>query len=97
MKLVFTKQSKADLDEIWDYIAQDSFDRADSFIGQIYGKCFLLSESPAIGRERPELVEGIRSFPVDRYLIFYRIKVDTIFIERVLNGYRDILSLFDKY
>ena len=96
MKLVLTKQSKSDLDDIWDYIAQDNPDIADTFIDQIYEKCLLLADTPTIGRERPELMEGIRSFPNGKYLIFYHTKEETILIDRVLSGYRDLPAVFDE-
>ncbi|MCH8218950.1 MAG: type II toxin-antitoxin system RelE/ParE family toxin [Planctomycetes bacterium] len=37
---------------------------------------------------------GIRSLPVKRYLVFYRVASDTLEIARVLSGYRDIETLF---
>ena len=59
-------------------------------------KCRLLSETPGIGRERPDIQEGIRSFPVGNYQIFYQTKNNEIIVIRVLSGYRDIPSLFGK-
>ncbi|MBU4273811.1 MAG: type II toxin-antitoxin system RelE/ParE family toxin, partial [Planctomycetes bacterium] len=37
---------------------------------------------------------GLRSLPVKKYTIFYRINPATLEIVRVLSGYRDIASLF---
>lgn len=96
MKLQFTKQSKQDLDEIWDYIADDNSDAADRLIDSIYAKCRLIAERPDIGRERHEIRADIRSFPVGNYLIFYHSQERAIIIDRVLSGYRDLLSLFDR-
>ena len=94
MKLKLTKQSKRDLDEIWDYIAQDNPDAADGFIESVYEKCCLIAERPKIGRERHELVAGIRSFPVGNYLIFYHLQDKAVIIDRILSGYRDLPSFF---
>jgi toxin ParE1/3/4 len=49
---------------------------------------------PEMGRKREKLFPGLRSFPVGRYIIFYRIRPDQIEIVRVLSSYRDIDALF---
>jgi toxin ParE1/3/4 len=51
----------------------------------------MLAQFPEIGRNRPELVVGLRSFPVDSYSIFYRVIDGGIEIVRVLSGFRVIL------
>ncbi len=43
---------------------------------------------------RPELGEGIRSFPSGNYVIFYRTVEGGIEIMRVLHGARDIEKIF---
>ena len=47
-----------------------------------------------MGRRRDELLEELRSFPVDDYLIFYRPIEGGIEILRVISGYRDLSGLF---
>jgi toxin ParE1/3/4 len=64
-------QAQADLDEIWDFIAEDSEERADSFIESLDAKLQTLAQSPSLGRLRDELAQGLRSFPVGRYVIFF--------------------------
>jgi toxin ParE1/3/4 len=49
----------------------------------------LLTDFPEMGRSREELAPSLRSLPVDKYVIFYRIIENGIQIERVLSGYRD--------
>jgi toxin ParE1/3/4 len=49
---------------------------------------------PEIGRMRNELVPGIRSLPIKRYVIFYMVREKNIEIARVLSGYRDLASVF---
>lgn len=83
-----------DLIEIWEYIAEDSEAMADAFIETIDQKIQALATSPGVGREREELGEGVRSFPVGRYVIFYRLYQGGIEIVRVLHGSRDINALF---
>jgi toxin ParE1/3/4 len=92
-----TPEADSDLDEIWYYIAtkSDSLETADRLINSITDRFFLLANHPNIGRARDEdLRPGLRSFPVGRYVIIYRIHEGDVLILRVLNGSRDIGALF---
>lgn len=89
-------RAKSDLAEIWDYIADDSEARADTFVDTIDGKFRTLAERPNIGRAREELAEGLRSFPVGRYVIFFRPISNGVEIVRVLHGARDLYSIFQE-
>jgi toxin ParE1/3/4 len=46
-----------------------------------------------MGRKRDELISGLRSFPVGRYLIFYSTLPDGIEAVRVLHSARDLDAL----
>jgi len=59
--------AEADLDEIWDYIAEDSPERASNFLRKLYAKMQTLAANPNIGRKRDELLPGLRSFPYGNY------------------------------
>jgi toxin ParE1/3/4 len=93
-QLIIADQAREDLMDIWLYIASDSIRGADQFIDFLYEKCAILCSTPEIGRKRNELLFGLRCLPAKRYLIFYRIKDDSIEIIRILSGYRDIESIF---
>lgn len=93
-QLILAQQAKDDLVEIWLYIAADSPFAADKFIDHVHEQCGKLCSSPEVGRKRDELIPGIRSFPVKRYLVFYRVTDSTIDIARILSGYRDLETLF---
>ncbi len=84
----------SDLVEIWEYIAEDSEARADAFVETIDRKFRALAENPGMGRTRDELAEGVRSFPVGRYIIFYRSLMDGIEVVRILHGARDLKPHF---
>ena len=49
-----------------------------------------------MGRERPEITEGVRSFPVRNYQTFYQIRDGELVVVGVISGYRDIPALFRK-
>jgi toxin ParE1/3/4 len=69
--IVLQPRAKADLSDIWQVMAEDSDDQADAFIDLIDQKFQLLAQQSGLGRRREELAEGLRSFPVGRYVIFY--------------------------
>ncbi len=87
-------RAKSDLVEIWNYIAEDSEARADAFIDRIDRKLKALAQHPGMGRLRDELAENMRSFPVGRYVIFYRPLSNGIAVVRVLHSARDLNAEF---
>jgi plasmid stabilization system protein ParE len=54
-----------------------------------------IAKRPEIYRLRPELGEDARVAPVGNYLILFRIRQNTVRIERVLQGNRDIAGMFE--
>jgi toxin ParE1/3/4 len=81
--------AESDLAEIWSYVAEDtSATRADRLVDAIFDRFELLVEQPRIGRNRPEFGEGVRSFVVESYVIYYRHEGDVL-IARILHGRRD--------
>lgn len=81
--------AEQDLEEIWSYVAEDaSSATADRLIDAIIDRFELLAEQPRMGRLRPEFGEGVRSFTVENYVIYYRHEGDVL-VARVLHGRRD--------
>jgi len=87
--------ARADLEEIWFYIAQDNPDAADKLIRALVSRFVTLASMPLMGRQREELSSNLRSFPVGRYVIFYRPMENGVEIARVLHGARDFPPLFE--
>ena len=94
--IVLQPKAKADLSDIWQFMAEDSDDQADAFIDLIDQKFQLLAQQSGLGRRREELAEGLRSFPVGRYVIFYLAIPGGVQIVRVLHGARDIEAAVTK-
>ena len=84
-----TSQAELDLYEIWNYIAEDSYEAANRLLDEIDDKFRLLAEYPEIGRSRDEVTPSLRSFPVKRYIIHYQAVEGGIRILRVLHGSRE--------
>jgi toxin ParE1/3/4 len=73
-----------------------SIDIATRVAEKITGHFWLLARHPYLGRARDhDLRPGLRSFPIDDYLIIYRIADDdAVLILHVVHGSRDIVALF---
>ena len=70
-------------------------DIADRFIDSLTGRFYLLALHPYIGRRRDdELGPDMRSFPVGKYIILYRIEDEDVRILHVVRGSRNIQALF---
>ena len=93
-RCAFTLLARADLRDIYDYIAAKDPDSALDFVTRLQLMCERLAEMPGLGRKRAEIAEDIRGFPVERYIIFYRIIEDGVEILRVLHGSRDMEGIF---
>ncbi len=89
-----SRLAAADLLELWVHIARDDVAAADRLLDRIDEVCTRLAASPDLGRSRDELATGLRSFPVARYVIFYRARAGGIELARVLHGARDLDLLF---
>jgi toxin ParE1/3/4 len=89
-KIQFRPQVQTDLDAIWDFIAVDNITAADRLLDRIGTVIDMLAHNPLAGRERPELVPSLRSFPVGNYMIFYLPLDGGVDVVRILSGYLDI-------
>jgi toxin ParE1/3/4 len=88
--------AEVELDEIWLWTAKESgtTDIADRLIDSITERFSLLARHPHVGRRRDDdLRPGLRSFPVGRYIIIYRVEDDDVLISHVIPGDRDIEPL----
>jgi toxin ParE1/3/4 len=98
-RLVIAPEARQDLQAIRDYIAKDDRKAAQRFVTRLRDMARMLAGAPAIGRERPELGPDIRSFVVDRYVLFYRPLTGAVGVElvRVLHGARDVDAVFSGH
>lgn len=76
--------AEADLVEVWLQVADDGGnDRADQYISRLQEICELIASQPSMGVDREDIAKGVRSFPVDRYVIFYEQHDLTLSVLRV--------------
>lgn len=89
-RILRTRESRLDYDEIWDYIAPRDIAATDRLIDQIDATLNVIASAPNMGRKVEELAPNLRSFPIGNHLIFYRPIEDGIQLIRVVHGARDI-------
>ena len=87
-RIVLTPRAQEDLIEIWSHIAADNPAAADQMLGAIGVKLDMLAASPRLGPARPDIAEGLRLFPIKRYVVLYRALPDGIEVVRVVHGMR---------
>ena len=87
----FHPEAFGDLDEIWEYIAQDNIDAADGMLADIHSSLRTLGASPDIGHRRPDLTTRPLRFHVvrDEYLIAYAPDERPLWVVAVLHGRRN--------
>jgi len=97
MRVRLSQQARSDLDAIWLYIAQESgsIDAATRVVGTITDKFALFARFPFLGKSlEPHARPHVRTFSVDRYMIFYGTRTDEIRILRIIHSSRDVQSVF---
>jgi toxin ParE1/3/4 len=97
-RLVFAPDACLDLYGIWEYVAADSPERARKIVARLSEGIEHIATFPGMGRERPELAPGLRSFPIKPFVVFYRslAEGDGIEVARVLRQERDGGDLFSE-
>jgi len=87
--IIFLPLADDDLLATWLRIATDNPISADDYLDRIHHVCSLIAENPAMGVERNELKDGVRSFPVENHVIFYVAKDKGITVLRVWPSAQD--------
>ncbi|MGH9604517.1 MAG: type II toxin-antitoxin system RelE/ParE family toxin [Terracidiphilus sp.] len=97
-KSVLSAGADRDLDEIWEYIAKDSLDAADCWIGKLFDAFAMLASAPGVGHRREDLTAlPLLFWPVGTYVVIYRAsKRGRIEIVAVTQGARDIPSFLRR-
>jgi toxin ParE1/3/4 len=102
-RVATTPEADQDLVEIALYTAttQESLEAARTFVWMLKEKFTLLTDNPDLGRAREEITglrtvnrNSLRSFPVNKYVVFYEPMEDGVRILRVLHASRDIMDIF---
>lgn len=87
--VTFLPLADDDLLAAWLHIATDNPLAADEYLDRFHHVCSLIADNPAMGKERDELKDGVRSFPVENHVIFYVAKDEGITVLRVWPSAQD--------
>ena len=91
--VVFSNIAKLDFKAIRDYIAERNPKAAASVILRIREECRRLGSMPFTGSACDDLQPGLHFRVVGKYVVFYRVTDDVVWIQRVLHGARDFGKL----
>ena len=92
-RVLRTSEAAADLDDLWNYIAQRNVSAADQLIDKLYSRFLLLAEFPESGERQSLLADGsYRRIVEGNYVVYYRPDEAGVTIVRVLHAARDETS-----
>ncbi len=90
-ELLYSRSSQEDLLQAWSFVAYDNLAAADRMLDVIDREARSLLDQPLMGRARPELGKGVRSWQTTTpYVLFYLATDGGITIVRVLHHARDV-------
>ena len=94
MHVVITAEAETDLEDIFDYIAQDSPRLAGEFVRKLREKALRIGTAPRSYPRRPAYGKGIRVAFLSAYVILFHILTDTVEVLHIVYGARDLNRLF---
>lgn len=90
MIIRFSPEAEEDLLEVWEFIRRQwGEEQADVTIDQMLLRIGWLVGNPGLWYARPELGEGVHSYPAEQHVIFFRRDKNAIAIARILHGRMD--------
>jgi plasmid stabilization system protein ParE len=96
-KYVLSPAAELDLDQIWEYIAEDNIEAADRWIAKLFDAFESLAQAPGMGHKREDLTPfPVLFWPVGAYLIIYRLQAEGIELVAVTQGARDIPAFLSQ-
>ena len=96
MLLRLSPHVPGDLEDIADFIAQDSPRHALRVLRLLRAKMKEIARQPELYRLRPEIGKDARLAVVGQYVILFRIRQGAVRIERVVHGGRDLPPLLGQ-
>ncbi len=94
-----TPRALNDLDEIWNYIAEDNIGAANRVESAILSACNSLARNPMLGSKRIEMTAlPVRFWTINRfpnYIVVYRPGTRPLHVIAVLHGKRNIKAMLE--
>ena len=95
MRVELSEYVEGDIQQIADYIAQDSVESALRLVNEIHDTIRRIGRNPLHYQVRIEIGQDARLAVVGRYVILFRILERRVRIERVVFGGRDLAGAVD--
>ena len=100
-KIHYSPESRRDLDDIWDYIVSELQNRsaAERVINRIIDAVDPLKNFAEMGAPLSSIAEigtDYRFLVSGNYMVFYRVQGNDVYIDRVLYGRSDYMSVLFK-
>jgi toxin ParE1/3/4 len=96
VRLRLSPHVPGDLEDIVDYIANDSPRHALRVLRLLRARIKEIAKQPELYRLRPEIGIDARLAAMGQYVILFRIRQNAVRIERVVHGGRDLLPLLEE-
>lgn len=95
MRIEWAASARANLQELYDYIAEDSSQNAERFITRLFDAIDQLADQPRMGRHVPEADnhDDVRELIFHNYRIIYHLQAEYVYIVNVIHGGRDLQRL----
>lgn len=94
-EVILSKEAKADLVEIGDYIAAQNPLRAASYAEELYSKAQNIGSAPLAYPKRSDFGPDLRAAVHKPYLIVFRVTKNAVEVVRIIHGARDLPRLFE--
>lgn len=91
--LIITDTAQADLDDIYDYIANDSPAAAERFVSSLLDGLHELAVLGLTGAPRDWVRPGIRLYVHGKYCAYFRADDEDLTVVRIVHGARDVTAL----
>ena len=100
-KIYYSPESRRDLDDIWDYIVSELQNRsaAERVINRIIDAVDPLKNFAEMGTPLSSIADigtDYRFLVSGNYMVFYRVQGNDVYIDRVLYGRSDYMSVLFK-
>ncbi|MDF2178586.1 type II toxin-antitoxin system RelE/ParE family toxin [Aliiglaciecola sp. CAU 1673] len=69
--------------------------QAQHYVALLHQTLTQITNTPDIGKSRPELFESARSFPAQKHVVYYRKSEDGIEVARILHQRMDVFASFE--
>lgn len=93
LTVVFTAKAESDVEKILDYTIKEwGARKARNYIDMLEQRIYALAENPKVGAVRDKLSPGVRSFPIEKHVVFYLCDKEEFVVLRVLHQSMDPLK-----